>query len=102
MSKYTKSHEMKNVLTNGISECAVRKYNKQITKFRDVTSFSGKNIYKFKVQPFDSNSCFEAKAIPEDNKETWFEIKISEETGEVLKICGDSSKPRCEKANIWE
>jgi len=100
MSKYKKSLEMKNVLTNGIKECAVRKYNKQTTKFGDVTSFSGNYKYKFKVQPIDSNSCFKAKAIPEDNRETWFEININEETGKV-RTCGDSSKPGCDKGNTW-
>tara|TARA_Y100001978_G_C23375795_1_gene283107 strand:- start:95 stop:373 length:279 start_codon:yes stop_codon:yes gene_type:complete len=92
---------MKNVLINGIKECIVRESNNQTTKFLDVTSFSGNYNYKFKIQPIEANSCFKAKAFPENNKDTWFEINRSEETFEVSKTCGDSSKPGCEEGNIW-
>ena len=101
MSRYTPSLEMKNVLMNGIKECIVRESNNQTTKFGDVTSFSGNYNYKFKIQPIESNSCFKAKAFPENNKDTWFEINRSEETFEVSKTCGDSSKPGCEEGNTW-
>ena len=80
---------------NGIKECIVRESNNQTTKLWDVTSFSGNYNYKFKIQPIESNSFFKAKAFLENNKDTWFEINRSEETFEVSKTCGDSSKPGC-------
>ena len=32
---------------------------------------------------------------------TWFQIEVDQETEEVKKTCGDSSKPGCEEGNTW-
>ena len=93
----------KNVLVQGIKECAVRNFNNETTKFSDINLFkSNFNHLKFKIQSIDSNTCFKAKAIPKNRrKETWFEIDYDPEKGKVTKTCGDSSKPGCDKGNTW-
>ena len=91
---------IKNGLVNGVKECVVRNADNQSTKFGDVQSFSG-NYSKFKIESLDSKSCYKAKAVPTNNKLTWFEIDLNNETGEVSKTCGDSSKPGCEDGNKW-
>jgi hypothetical protein len=94
------SYSVKNGLTNGIKECTVRKSKNLPTRFSDISSF--KQTYSnFKIKSIDKNSCFKAKASPLDQKETWFEIELDQLTGGVLKTCGDSSKKRCNKGNIW-
>tara|TARA_A100001388_G_C28587544_1_gene411881 strand:- start:77 stop:625 length:549 start_codon:yes stop_codon:yes gene_type:complete len=32
---------------------------------------------------------------------TWFQIELNQTTGEVQKICGDSSKTGCNEGNTW-
>ena len=91
---------VKNGLANGIKECVIRNADSQSTKFSDVQSFSEK-YQKFKIESLDLNSCFKARAINEDNKQTWFEIDLDPETGNYSKTCGDASKPGCEEGNIW-
>ena len=34
-------------------------------------------------------------------KNTWFEAEFDPKTGEVIKTCGDSTKPGCEEGNTW-
>ena len=92
---------MKNVLVNGIKECIVREADNQTTRFGDVPSFSFKPS-EFKIVSLDPNSCYKAKALPTKGTDnTWFEIDLNNETGEVSKTCGDSSKPGCEEGNTW-
>ena len=100
MSRYRDSHEIKKVLMNGIKECIVRDAKNETPKFKDVRSYS-EEYRRFKIQPFDPGSCFKAKAFPEDKSETWFEIDLNNDTGEVSKTCGDSSKPGCDEGNTW-
>ena len=87
-------------MANGIKECVIRNADSQSTKFSDVQSFSEK-YQKFKIESLDLNSCFKARAINEDNKQTWFEIDLDPETGNYSKTCGDASKPGCEEGNTW-
>ena len=91
---------VKNALVNGIKECMVKERVNESTNFLDAISFSG-NYTKFKIEPLDPNSCYEAKAVSTNDKFTWFEIDYDPETGKVSKTCGDSSKPGCEKGNTW-
>ena len=72
------------------------------------------SLYKTYI-PKDQNECLIYKAKPRNFKSglksiffwnrkldaTWFQIELDQNTGEVQKICGDSSKPGCEEGNIW-
>ena len=90
----------KNVLVQGIKECVVRNFNNETTKFSDINLFKS-NFKKFKIQSIDSNTCFKARAIPKNKKESWFEIDYDKDTRKVSKTCGDASKSGCEEGNIW-
>ena len=101
MSEKAKVSAVKNALANGIKECVMRGSKKLSTNFTDALSFSG-NYKGFKIQSIDPNSCYKAKALPTKGTDnTWFEIDLNNETGEVSKTCGDSSKPGCEEGNTW-
>ena len=91
---------VKDVLVNGVKECVVRDADNETTNFSDAQSFL-LNVRRYKIQPLDRNSCFKAKAVPLKNWNTWFQIDLNMETGEVAKTCGDSSKPGCKKGNTW-
>ena len=97
---HSSSSAVKNGLVNGIKECIVREADDQTTRFGDVQSFSS-NFTKFKIESLDPNSCYKAKAVPKTDQNTWFEINLNNDTGEVSKICGDSSKPGCDEGNTW-
>ena len=94
------SNQIKNELFTGIKECRLRNSNNLSTNFSDIRSFSALHS-KFKIQPIDPNSCFKAKAIPNKEIYTWFEIVYDPETEEVLKTCGDSTKLGCKEGNTW-
>jgi len=96
--RYTSA--VKNGLVNGIKECVVLNSDNQTTRFADVQSFQG-NYSQFKIESLDPNSCYKAKAVPTNDQNTWFEIDLNNETGEVSKTCGDSSKLGCEEGNTW-
>ena len=91
---------VKNGLANGVKECIVLNADNQTTRFSDVLSFQG-NYSQFKIESLDPNSCYKAKAVPTNDQNTWFEIDLNNETGEVSKTCGDSSKLGCEEGNTW-
>tara|TARA_B100001093_G_C26400171_1_gene830962 strand:- start:86 stop:721 length:636 start_codon:yes stop_codon:yes gene_type:complete len=98
--------QLKKSLVIGIKECIVREIENETTKFSDVKTFSSESSYgygdsKFKIQAVDPNSCLKARAIPENKKETWFQIEVDTKTGKVSKTCGDSSKIGCEEGNSW-
>ena len=98
--------QLKKSLVIGIKECIVREIENETTKFSDVQTFSSESSYgygdsKFKIQAVDPNSCLKARAIPENKKETWFQIEFDTKTGKVSKTCEDSSKPACEDGNTW-
>ena len=96
--RYTSA--VKNGLANGVKECIVLNADNQPTRFSDVQSFQG-NYSQFKIESLDPNSCYKAKAVPTNDQNTWFEIDLNNETGDVSKTCGDSSKPGCNKGNTW-
>ena len=74
----------------------------------------GNSLYKTFI-PKGKNECTVYKSQPRNFKSglrsilfwnrkldaTWFQIELDQNTGEVQKICGDSSKPGCEEGNIW-
>lgn len=91
---------IKNGLVNGVKECVISEADNQTTRFGDVQSFSG-NYSKFQIESLDPNSCYKAKAVPKTDQNTWFEIEMDENNGEVFKRCGDSSKPGCDEGNTW-
>ena len=97
---YPSASSVKNGLVNGVKECSVRNYDKQTTRFSDVQSFQ-LDYPRFKIQSLDPNTCFKARAFPSTNQNTWFEIKMDEDTGAVTKTCGDSSKSGCKEGNTW-
>ena len=97
---YPSASSVKNGLVNGVRECSVRNYDKQTTRFRDVQSFQ-LDYSRFKIQSLDPNTCFKARAFPSTNQNTWFEIKMDEDTGAVTKTCGDVSKQGCNEGNTW-
>ncbi len=91
--------EAKNVLVNRIKECLVSNKEKDSSLLLDASSTL--NSEYFNLETTDENSCYKAKAVPTNDKNTWFEIDLNNETGEVSKTCGDSSKPGCKKGNTW-
>ena len=97
---YPSASSVKNGLVNGVKECSVRNYDKQTTRFSDVQSFQ-LDYPRFKIQALDPNTCFKARAFPSTNQNTWFEIKMDEDTGAVTKTCGDVSKQGCNEGNTW-
>ncbi len=97
---YPSASSVKNGLVNGVRECSVRNYDKQTTRFSDVQSFQ-LDYPRFKIQSLDPNTCFKARAFPSTNQNTWFEIKMDEDTGAVTKTCGDVSKQGCNEGNTW-
>ena len=78
--------------------------NNQSTKFSDATSFSSeeRNKYRnFQIIKTEKNSCFNARAVPTNDQNTWFEIDYDPKTGKISRVCGDSSKSGCEEGNTW-
>ncbi len=131
---YSEVESVKKTLAKGVEECRYRYKNNLSIRFRDAQAFSRK-FDGFKIEPTISyrkigkivrrykSTCFEAKATPLSDKNTWFRIKIYEFSfaqgfmakygGEKIKrserfiqqsqgTCGDSSKPGCqEKTNFF-
>ena len=101
------SSSVKSKLMNGIKECVVRSSDNKTTKFEDVPSFLDKNSNynfpdgRFKIEPLDFDSCYGARAVPESDLQTWFELKMDINTGKLSRTCGDSSKQGCEEGNTW-
>ena len=74
----------------------------------------GNALYKTYI-PKNQNECSVYKSKPRNFKNglrrilfwnsnldaTWFQLEIDQETEEVKKICGDSSKTGCEEGNTW-
>ena len=100
ISKNASASMIKNALNNGVRTCLNRDNRNLTTNFSDVPSFL-ESYSGFKIEALDQNSCFKAKALPAEKKDTWFEINLNAKTGEMIKTCGDSIKPGCEKGNYW-
>ena len=94
---------VKNGLLTGIRQCLDRKTNNETDlTWNSVQTFSKANTLSgYKIQAIDQNSCFNAKALPLDKENTWFQAELDQETKEISKTCGDSSKPGCDKGNTW-
>ena len=125
---------VKEGLAKGFEECRERWKNKKTTKFTDIPPFFAEyDGFEIKANPstkiikewrrgervkikesFSSNSCFEARAIPKTNKNTWFKYLATEydinhkcfictrERGlRVIYTCGDPSKTGCPKGKVW-
>lgn len=89
-----------------ISEFASERMRSQINP--------GNALYKTYI-PKDQNECTIYKSQPRNFKSgfrsiffwnrnsdvTWFQIELDQNTGEVQKICGDSSKTGCKEGNTW-
>ena len=97
---YPSASSVKDGLIKGVRECAIRNYDKQTIRFSDIQSFQ-LDYPRFKIQSLDPNTCFKARAFPSTNQNTWFEIKMDEDTGAVTKTCGDVSKQGCNEGNTW-
>jgi hypothetical protein len=97
------SESAKNSIVTGIKECVVNQLDDKPTSFKDVRTFSDgySKLKSFDIKPIDPDTCFKAKAVPTNDWNTWFEIDLNNETGDVSKTCGDSSKPGCNKGNTW-
>ena len=98
------SYSTKNQLINGVKECALLDAKNKSTNFSDVTSFSSEernNYRNFQIIKTEKNSCFNARAVPTNDQNTWFEIDYDPKTGKISRVCGDSSKLGCEKGNTW-
>ena len=98
------SYSTKNQLINGVKECALLDAKNKSTNFSDVTSFSSEernNYRNFQIIKTEKNSCFNARAVPTNDQNTWFEIDYDSKTGKISRVCGDSSKLGCEKGNTW-
>ena len=103
VSSEAKASAVKNSLLTGIRKCLDRKTNNETDlTWNSVQTFSKANTFSgYKIQAIDQNSCFNAKALPLDNKNTWFEAELDQETKEISKRCVDSSKPGCDEGNTW-
>jgi len=56
----------------------------------------------YKAEPRNFKSGFKSIFFWNSKLEaTWFQIKLDQATGDVQKICGDSSKPGCNQGYTW-
>ena len=94
---------VKNGLLTVVRECLDRKTkNKTDLSWNSIeTSLDEYEELGYEIQAIDQNSCFKAKALPLEGRDTWFEVDLNPKTGEVVRTCGDSSKPGCDIGNTW-
>ena len=106
---YTK--EVKGVLNNEALKCIINEFDSE--RIRSKIS-PGNALFKTYI-PRSQNECTVYKSQPRNFKSglrsmlfwnrnlnaTWFQIEIDQTTEEIKKICGDSSKPGCDKGNTW-
>ena len=106
---YTK--EVKGVLNNEALKCIINEFDSG--RIRSKIS-PGNALFKTYI-PKSQNECKVYKSQPRHFKSglrsilfwnrnlnaTWFQIEIDQTTEEIKKICGDSSKPGCDKGNTW-
>ncbi len=105
------TEEVKRSLNNQALKCKISELDS--TEMRSKIS-PGNALYKTYI-PKSQNECTVYKSQPRNFKSglrsiffwnrnldaTWFQIEIDQITGEVQKLCGDSSKLGCDKGNIW-
>ena len=107
--KYIK--EVKRALNDEVLKCTVIEFNSG----RMTSKISpGNALYRTYI-PKDQNECEVYKSQPRNFKSglrsilfwnknsdaTWFQIEIDQETEEIKKTCGDSSKKGCQEGNTW-
>ncbi|MBO8205025.1 PepSY domain-containing protein [Prochlorococcus marinus] len=98
-----RASSVKNGLLTVTRECVDRKTkNKADLTWNSIETFLDENEFiGYEIQAIDQYSCFKAKALPLDGRDTWFEVDLNPKTGEVIKTCGDSTKEGCEDGNTW-
>ena len=104
--------EVKRALNDEVLKCIIIEFNSG----RITSKISpGNALYKNYI-PKDQNECKVYKSEPRNFKSglssflfwnsnldaTWFQIEVNQETEEVKKTCGDSSKTGCEEGNTWK
>ena len=103
--------EVKKALNNQALKCRISEFDSKRMKSK---INPGNSLYRTFI-PDAQNECIEYKSKPRNFKAgfrsilfwdrnldaTWFQIKLDQITGEVQKICGDSSKTGCEEGNTW-
>ena len=107
----TYTNEIKRDLDDQALKCIISEFETLRIKSKIST---GNALYRTYI-PYGKNECTQYKSQPRDFKSgfrsilfwnrnldaTWFQIELNETTGEIKKICGDSSKPGCEEGNTW-
>ena len=100
------SAEAKLVIVSGIQECVLRNAEGLTTDFIDVKAYKVK-LKNYRIIPFSTKNCYSAMAIPK-NKNSWYSIVMDDETGDVIKKCGDvltenpgGQSARCFDLNTW-
>ena len=102
------SAEAKLVIVRGIKECVIRNAEGLRTNFSDVKAYKVK-LKNYRISPYITNSCYSAMAIPKNkNKNSWYSIVMDDETGDVIKKCGDvltenpgGQSARCFDRDTW-
>ena len=103
VERMARASAVKDGLLTVARECWDRKTkNKTDLSWNSIeTSLDEYEELGYEIQAIDQNSCFKAKALPLEGRDTWFEVDLNPKTGEVVRTCGDSSKPGCDKENTW-
>ena len=103
--------EVKRALNDEVLKCTITEFNSG----RMTSKISPGNALYQTFIPKDQNECEVYKSQPRNFKSglrsilfwnsnsdaTWFQIEIDQETEEVKKKCGDSSKTGCQEGNTW-
>jgi len=103
--------EIKRALNDEVLKCTVIEFNSG----RMTSKISHGNALYQTYIPREQNECVMYKSQPRNFKSglrsilfwnnnsdtTWFQIEIDQETEEIKRTCGDSSKTGCEEGNTW-
>ena len=105
------TEEVKRSLNNQVLKCTISELDSK--RMRSKIG-SGNALFKTYI-PEGQNECTEYKSQPRNFKSgfrsiffwnrgldaTWFQVEIYRITGDVQKVCGDSTKPGCDEGNTW-
>ena len=103
--------EVKKALNDQELKCRISEFDSKRMKSK---INPGNSLYTTFI-PDAQNECIEYKSQPRNFKSglrsilfwnknsdaTWFQIEIDQDTEEIKKTCGDSSKTGCEEGNTW-
>ena len=103
--------EVKRALNDEVLKCKLIDFD---TERMSSKISPGNALYQTYI-PNDQNVCQVYESQPRDFKSglrsilfwnknsdvTWFQIEIDQDTEEIKKTCGDSSKTGCEEGNTW-